>query len=404
MADQSGLRAVTGPPVVRYARRAAAVSPSTPTAELPGFISFGSGDAYPEALPDLTQMAALAAGTFRHETLQYAPRYGLRELQEWVVQYLRRDGIEVNPNAVLIVHGAKQGIDLVCKLLIDPGDAVVVSRPTYQSALGIFRSWEVEFIEVDIDGGGLDVDALETRLRERERTGRRPPKLLYDVPEFHNPTGVTMSQRRRVRLTEIADRYDFLIVEDDPYRRIRFEGEEVPPIQALDTCGRTIGLGTFAKLIAPGLRVGWVVAAPDIVARMAAMKADGGSCPFTQRLVLEYCRAGMFEPQLHDRVKIYRGHRDVLVRALGDEVPRATFRVPSGGYYLWLGLPDLVDTDRLLPLARRCGVDFLPASRFYATPGPRQYLRLAYSHASPSGIIEGVRRLGEAVAQLQRQA
>lgn len=213
-----------------------------------------------------------------------------------------------------------------------------------------------------------------------------------------------MSQRRRERLVEIADRYDFLIVEDDPYRRIRFEGEGVPPIQALDTRRRTIGLGTFAKLIAPGLRVGWVVAGPDIVARMAALKADAGSCPFTQRLVLEYCRAGMFEPQLHDRVKLYRGHRDVMVRALAEEIPQATLSIPSGGYYLWLRLPDPVDTDRLLPLAKRCGVDFLPASRFYATPGPPQYLRLAYSHASPSGIIEGVRRLGDALRQLKRES
>jgi 2-aminoadipate transaminase len=385
----------------RYAKRAKGVPASSPAGEPAGMISFGSGDAYPEALPDLTPMALLAAGAFRRETLQYAPRFGLTELREWIAAYLEGEGIRVTPDAVLVVHGAKQGIELVCKLFLDPGDAVVVTRPTYQSALGIFRGWEVEFVEIELDAEGLDVDALETRLRERERAGRPVPKLVYDVPEFHNPTGVTLSRRRRERLLELADRHDFFVVEDDPYRRIRFEGTAVPPIQALDPSRRTIGLGTFAKLVAPGLRVGWTVASPDIVARMAALKADGGSCPFTQRLILEYCRAGMFEPQLRDRVNLYRGHRDVMVRALREQLPQGRFDVPSGGYYLWLGLPAGTDTDRLLPVAKRRGVDFLPGSRFYATPGPPHHLRLAYSHASPSAIIEGVRHLREAIGEMR---
>jgi 2-aminoadipate transaminase len=386
---------------VRYARRAKGVPASSPTVEPAGMISFGSGEAYPEALPDLTPMALLAAGAFRGETLQYGPRFGLTELREWIAAYLDSEGIRVTPDAVLVLHGAKQGIELVCKLFLDPGDTVVVTRPTYQSALGIFRSWEVEFLEIELDAEGLDVDVFETRLKERERASRPVPKLLYDVPEFHNPTGVTMSRRRRQRLLELADRYDFFIVEDDPYRRIRFEGMAIPPIQALDGSLRTIGLGTFAKLIAPGLRLGWAVASPDIVARMAALKADAGSCPFTQRLVLEYCRAGMFEPQLRDRVNHYRGHRDVMVRALSEQLPQARFSVPSGGYYLWLSLPEGTDTDRLLAVAKRRGVDFLPGSRFYATPGPTHRLRLAYSHASPSAIIEGVHHLQQAIGEMR---
>jgi 2-aminoadipate transaminase len=192
-----------------------------------------------------------------------------------------------------------------------------------------------------------------------------------------------------------------LVVEDDPYRRIRFSGEPVPPIQAFDRGGRVIGLGTFAKLVAPGLRVGWVVAAPAIVGRLAALKADGGSCPFTQRILLEYCRAGRLEQDIAERVQTYRAHRDVMAQAVREHLPAATFRLPDGGYYLWLRLPDGIDGDRLAAIADAHGVVVLPSSQFHATPGRKNYVRLAYSYASPSEIVEGVRRLAQAYKELE---
>ncbi|MBI1733760.1 MAG: PLP-dependent aminotransferase family protein, partial [Candidatus Rokubacteria bacterium] len=280
----------------RYAARAARIAPSAPGAhDEPGVIMFGSGDAYPESLPDVSEFAQRAAVTYRTETLQYASRFGLGELREWIARHLESEGVRVDADSVLVVHGAKQGMDLVCKLFLDPGDAIVVTRPTYQSALGIFRSWQAEFVEVGMDADGMRVDELGTTLAERARRGRPAPKFVYDVPEFHNPAGVTLSRARREALLALAARHDMLVVEDDPYRRIRFAGTPVPPIQALDRDGRVIGLGTFAKLVAPGLRVGWVVATSAIVGRLAALKADGGSCPFTQRILLEYCRAGRLE-------------------------------------------------------------------------------------------------------------
>jgi 2-aminoadipate transaminase len=363
-------------------------------------IMFASGEAYPESLPDVSEFARRAALTHRTETLQYAPRCGLPELRELIARHVEQDGIRVDTDSVLVVHGAKQGIDLVSKLFLDPGDAIVVTRPSYQSALAIFRGWQAEFVEVGLDRDGMRVDELATILGERTRRGLAAPKLVYDVPEFHNPTGVTLARTRREALVDLAARHGMLVVEDDPYRRIRFAGEPVPPIQAFDTGGHVIGLGTFAKLVAPGLRVGWVLAAPEIVARLAALKADGGSCPFTQRVLVEYCRAGRLEPDLGDRVRTYRAHRDVMARAVREHLPQASFELPDGGYYLWLRLPESVDGDRLAILAESHGVQILPSSHFHATPGPANHVRLAYSYASPSEIEEGVRRLALAFKQM----
>jgi 2-aminoadipate transaminase len=387
-------------PPLRYAARAARFAPSAGGHGRPGVIMFGSGDAYPESLPDVSEVAQRAAVKYRTETLQYAPRAGLPELREWIAEHLKGEGIHVAAESILVCNGAKQGIELACKLFLDPGDAIVVTRPTYQSALGVFRGWEAGFVEIGMDADGMLVEELAATLAERARRGLAPPKLVYDIPEFHNPTGVTLSRARRAALVDLARRHGMLILEDDPYRRIRFSGEPVPPIQALDPTGCVIGLGTFAKLVAPGLRVGWVIAHRDIVGRMAAMKADGGTCPFTQRILIEYCRAGRLEPDIGERVMTYRAHRDVMAQAVREHLPQARFDLPQGGYYLWLRLPDDVDSDALAMLAEEQGVQVLPASQFHAEPGPRNYVRLAYSYASPSEIVEGVRRLGRAFTLL----
>jgi 2-aminoadipate transaminase len=382
--------------VPRYAARATLVTPSAAASDPPGMIMFASGDAHPESLPDVSEFAHRAAVTYRTETLQYAPRFGLLDLREWIARHVERDGIRVEADSILVVYGAKQGLDLVAKLFLDPGDTIVVTRPTYQSALAIFRGWQVEFLEVGLDRDGMQVDALATLLTERARRGLAAPKLVYDVPEFHNPTGVTLARARREALVDLAARHGMLVVEDDPYRRIRFAGEPVPPIQAFDPGRHVIGLGTFAKLVAPGLRVGWVVAAPEIVARLAALKADGGSSAFMQRVLLEYCRAGRLDPDVRDRVRTYQAHRDVMARAVREQMPEVRFDLPDGGYYLWLRLPEAMDGDRLAASAEAHGVRVLPSSHFHATPGPGNHVRLAYSHASPSEIVEGVRRLASA--------
>lgn len=386
---------------LRYAQRAKKISTAAAPAPPEGLISFGSGDAYPEGLPDLGEVARLAASGFRTETLQYAPRAGLAALREWIAGYVAADGVQVSPDEILVVNGAKHGLDLVCKLLLDPGDAVAVTAPTYQSALGIFRGYEATYLEVGQDGEGMRVDELRERLAARVQAGQPLPKFVYDVPDFHNPTGITTSLARRRALVEVAERFGLLVVEDDPYRRIRFEGEAVPPMASLAPSDRVVGLGTFAKLVAPGLRVGWVTGALPIVRRMAALKSDGGSCPLTQRMVLEYARSGGLEAHVREATHTYHAHRDVMMESLRRSLPALRWETPRGGYYLWVRLPAGVDADALAAAAFRRGVQVMAASHFHATPGPATHLRLCYSAASPAEITEGVRRLGAVLEEIR---
>jgi len=387
----------------RYADRVRQFSPLRLPDVPPNVISFGSGDAYPGGMPDMLGSARQAFTEFRSEVLQYSAAKGLPELRQWVADYVGSQGTRVTPDHVLIVNGAKHGLDLVCKLFLSPGDSVVVTKPTYMTALPIFRGYEAVFVEIGQDAEGLLTQELEECLRDIGRKGQPLPKLIYNIPEFHNPTGITMSQRRRIELVGIAQRYGILVVEDDPYRRIRFEGVSVPPIQSFDQSNCVIGLGTFSKIVAPGLRIGWVAAAPDVIEKMAWFKSDGGSCPLTQRLILEYSRAGYIIPHVNDLIRIYASHRDTMLKALSEHLPEATASKPHGGYYLWVRLSEHVNTDKLLPVALRHGVEFLPASVFYATTGPANYLRLAYSYSAPDAIEEGMRRLRAAMAELTGQ-
>jgi 2-aminoadipate transaminase len=391
-------------PVV-LARRASPLSPALPPAAPPGHISFDSGHAFPGVLPDLTAEAATALTRYRAESLQYAPRAGLPELRAWIAEFMRADGATVTPDHVLVTNGAKHALELVCRLLLDDGDAVVVTAPTYFSAIPILRSYGATFIELAQDRAGMDVDALASILDRLVRDGRPLPKFIYDVPDYHNPTGITMSYARRVALLELAGRHRIAVVEDSPYRRVRFEGDLVPSLKALDRHdaggGGVIHLGTFAKLMAPGLRVGWVAAPPAMVARMAQLKTDAGSCPLTQRIILEFCSAGRLSTHTEQVQERYRSNRDRMVAALARELPEASFEIPHGGYYIWLVCPPSVDGDELTARANEAGVTVIAGRRFFAGADahhPRNYVRLAYSHAAHGEIDEGVRRLASAFA------
>ena len=389
----------------RLARRAAALSPPMAQVGMQDLISFGSGEASPAVLPDMTEAAEIALTRYRSETLQYAPPMGLPALREWLCGYLLEEGVRASPEEVIVINGAKHGLDLVCRLLLDEGDSVVVTAPTYFTGIPILRSHGAEFVEIAQDAEGLDVEALRAVLIELEREGRPFPKFIYDVPDFHNPTGITMTRRRREALLELAAAHGIFFVEDSPYRRIRFEGREEPSLKSLDNEGWVISLGSFAKLLAPGLRVGWVVAAKHMVDRLAQLKSDGGSCPLTQRMVLEFCGAGHFAAHNERARSTYREHRDRMVAAISRCFPELSLSVPQGGYYLWLPLPVGVSGDDLASAAAREGVLLHAGSEFYANPGrihpdnhwpPASHIRMAYSFAAPEEIDEGVKRLARA--------
>ncbi len=365
-------------------------------------ISFDSGYYFPAIFPDLSGAAKRALNEYRAESLQYGAPFGMLAMREWIASYVGNDGVDATVDNVLVVNGAKQGLDLICRVLTDEGDAIVVTGPTYFTAIPIFRSFGLEFVEVPQDGEGLDVAALAQRLEQREAAGQRPPKFIYDVPDFHNPSGITMSLARRHALLELAAARGIAIVEDSPYRRLRFEGATLPSLKSLDRNGIVLALGTFSKLIAPGLRIGWVCGDPDLITRMARLKSDGGTSPMTQRIILEFFRAGGLEPHLERARAAYALHRDTMVAALARELPEATFAIPHGGYYLWLTFPEGVDTSALAERAYDTGVSVIAGNAFYGADDPssakargipKRHMRLAYSSATPDRITQGVKLL-----------
>jgi 2-aminoadipate transaminase len=385
------------------ARRAANLAAVLPASLHPSSIAFDSGHASPELLPDLTSEAERALTRFRSEVLQYAPRPGIPDLRAEIAAFMATDGIHTDADHVMVTNGAKHAIELVCRLLLDEGDSIVVTAPTYFTALPIFRSFGATFVEIGQDHEGLDVGELEDRFERLRRAGSRLPKFIYNVPDFHNPTGVTMSLARREALLDLSARHRIFILEDSPYRMIRFEGNTLPSLKELDRGDLVFHLGTFSKLMAPGLRVGWVTTTPALIARLAQLKSDGGSCPLTQRVIVEFLAGGRL-PEHMDRVRsTYRIHRDSMIAAMRNELPEITFTLPEGGYYLWLTLPPELDGAELAARAEQAGVTVLPGSKFFADPRaahPRNHLRLAYSHATPAEIGEGVRRLATTVGLL----
>lgn len=396
----------------RLARRAASLSTAFPVPHFPSeldpdVIPFDSGFAAPQLLPDLTRFALDALTVHREETLQYSATQGQPELRGWLAEQMNEDGCAFGPENILIVNGAKHGLELVCRLLLDEGDAIVVTAPTYFTAIPIFRSFGVEFIEIGQDEQGLQVNELRSVLGRRAGEGRKPPKLIYNVADFHNPTGATMAESRRRDLVELAAREGIAVVEDTPYRRVRFEGEHLPSLASIDTSGNVFHLGTFSKLVAPGLRIGWVAAQAAMIARLIQLKSDGGSSPLMQRIVYEFGRSPDFPAHVARARRVYRERRDRMLAAIARDLPDVRVSIPEGGYYLWLTLPAGMDGDVIAVRAAEAGVNLIPGSKFFAGIGTAypsnrakacNHIRLSFSYATPDQIDEGISRLASVCA------
>lgn len=379
----------------RFARRSSILGKSV-FDHVPGTISFASGGAYPPLLPDVVREAGEAVGPLREEAMQYGPLMGLDDLREEICRFVAGDGIPARPENVLVTYGAKSALDLACRVFVEPGDRVIVTRPSYMTAIHIMRTHNVQFVDVGQDRDGLSTDELEEQLERFEANAEPMPKLLFDVPDFHNPTGITTSLSRRRKILELARRYNFVICEDDPYRRVRFEGEAVPPIKSLDTTGHVISLGTVSKTLAPGLRVGWAIGDAGVVRRMAMQKADGGSNTFAQRIVVQLMRSNKISRHVDELTKKMRNHRDAMVAALAESMPEARFRVPDGGYFLWVWLRERDDAERVVDLGIRGGVEATPGRLSFPSDDPGNCLRLAYSFVDEDEIYKGIALLGEA--------
>ncbi|MGH2349675.1 MAG: PLP-dependent aminotransferase family protein [bacterium] len=365
-------------------------------------ISFAGGLPDPSSFPveELKAISAHVLDTQPQLALQYGPTEGDLRLRHELVKWMAKDGIHTTPDQVLITTGSQQGLDLAARVLLDPGDVVVVELPSYMAALHVFRGYRAEMVGVPQDDDGMRTDDLDATLASLRAAGRRV-KMIYVVPDFQNPSGVTMSEDRRLRLLELAREHRALVVEDTPYRELRYEGSAPPPLAALDRDGRVIYLSTFSKTLSPGMRIAWMAAAEPLIHQfVTAKQAVDLCCPsLTQAIAAEFCARGHIYERIDGLITRYRAKRDVMLQALAREMPDGvTWTHPAGGLFLWIRLPDGMDTEQLLPLAvEEEGVAYVVGSGFHADGGGRNALRVNYSFPSEAEINEGIRRLARLV-------
>lgn len=357
------------------------------------------GFPFPDSFPNenLVEAAETLLGAEPDEALQYGGGDAADDLPAIVAERARRRGLDCSADEVLLTNGATDALDLACRTFLDPGDAAVVEAPTFTWSLAVVRSHGVDTVGVEMDDDGLDVDALAVELARRRRAGLEMPKLIYTIPNFQNPTGVTLVAERRERLLDLAAEYDFIIVEDDAYGELRFEGEDIPPLRALDDDGRVIHLGTFSKTIAPGVRTGWVIADEAVIDRMRSLHT-GGPNAFIRGLIATYCREGALEAAVPELQAAYRDRRDHMLSCLERYMPEAAeWTEPQGGFFVWVELPTTIDTFEMLPDAVEEGVAYLPGDMFYADGGGAHSLRMSFSLAATEAMERGIAALGRTV-------
>ncbi len=335
------------------------------------------------------------------KALQYGPTEGLLETRECIAEVMAAEGMPVDPADLLVTTGGQQVIDLVTKTLIDPGDVVIAEGPTYPGAVPVFSAYEADVVQIDMDAQGMRIDLLESRLDTLEREGRRP-KFIYTVPTFQNPGGVTMSLARRRRLVEVAHERELLVLEDNPYGLLRYEGDPLPPLYSLDGGVFVMYLGTFSKILSPGIRLGWAAAPGPVLEKLNLGKQGADLCTSTlsQLMVQAYFERGNWRDYVSSLVEVYRARRDTMLDALAEHFPpQAEWTRPSGGLFVWATLPDFIDTTDLLARALRDNVAFVPGEAAYLDGRGRSSMRLNFSASGEEAIREGIRRIGEVVTE-----
>lgn len=364
----------------------------------PNIISFAGGLPSPESFPvdtlrEITEKVYMDQGL---QVLQYGITEGYKPLLDFLAGWLKTDKkIDANIDEIQITSGSQQGIDLVSRVFLNAGDEVVIESPSYLSAFQVFNLYNAKYISIDSDEDGMKVSQLQELLEE----GRRP-KIVYTVATYQNPTGITLSMERRKQLVDLADRYNFYIIEDNPYGELAFDGKEVPTLKSLDKNGRVLYLGSFSKIVAPGLRIGYIVAKPEIrkIITVAKQASDVHSSNLPQYIIYEYCKQGHLTPQIKKICALYKEKRDAMLTALEEFFPpEANWTRPRGGLFIWVELPKACNCTELLALAVSRGVAFVPGTPFFVDNKGQNTMRLNFSNASLDLIQEGIGKLGNVV-------
>jgi len=333
--------------------------------------------------------------------LQYGPTEGFERTKDCIAQVMACEGMSPEAEDILVTTGGQQAIDLITKTLIDPGDAIICEGPTYPGAVPVFCSYQAETIQVGMDSEGMLVEEAAAVIDGLAAEGRRP-KFIYSVPTFQNPAGVTLSADRRRALVALAREREVLLVEDNPYGMLRYEGEPAEPLYKLDGGDYVVYLGTFSKILSPGIRVGWILAPPPVMEKVVLGKQATDLCTstLTQYFVAEFFAEGRWREYIESLIDLYRTRRDAMLESLERHFPaEATWTRPEGGLFVWATLPDYIDTSDLLARALRDNVAFVPGAAAFVDGRGRNSMRLNFSGSNEDEIREGIRRIGRVVAE-----
>jgi 2-aminoadipate transaminase len=385
-----------------YAKRAGTMSASEvralfAVAERPDVVSLAGGMPYVQAIPTEYVLEVVDSVLSRRSevALQYAGGQGALRLRRRLVMLMAEEETYADPDDIVVTSGAQQALDLIAKILIDPGDQIAIEAPTYVGALSAFSAYEPRYVQIDLDEQGMIVEQLEEALLKGAR-----PKFVYTVPNFHNPAGVTMPLARRERLVALCREAHIPIVEDNPYGMLRFEGGREPTLRSMDP-QNVIYLGTVSKVFSPGVRVGWALAESGLLQRLILAKEASDLCGsnFTMLVTERYFDGEIWRDNLERLVSAYRSRRDAIIGALQEHFPAdAVWTHPAGGFYVWVTLPSYFDTQAMLAAAVERRVAYVPGTAFYPDGRGRDKMRLAFCYPPEERIEEGVRRLGQLLA------
>ena len=371
-------------------------------------IPLSFGFPYPSSFPieELTRAAATSLAQEGTGSLQYSGGPSRKKLPEFLFDRAVARGVSREGNDILLTAGSMQALDLAGRALINPGDVVATEAPTYFGGLRIFQNWGAKIVGFPLDSQGLVTDVLARQLAAWREAGKPTPKLMYVISNFHNPGGVTMSLPRRRALLGLAEEYDFLVLEDDAYGELRFAGEDLPSLKALDEGRRVIHTSTFSKVVAPGVRLGWAIGPEGLVKEMGNVNQGGGLSNFIIGVLYAFCRDGDLDERIANLRQGYRRRKDTMVASLETHMPKGvTWNDPEGGFFLWLEVPAEVDMTALAPKARELGVTYVGGSAFFADGRGKNHARLCFSFCDGEILDEGIAKLAELIqAEMKSQS